>query len=301
MLAIFKKEIEKTLKDKPKVILAISGGVDSMTLLDLFIKNYQTDKLVICHLNHKIRKDSKKDHKLIKKICKEHKLKYFYKSKSAERFARKHKLNLESAGRKLRYDFFNKVLIKTKAKYIVTAHHQDDLVETILMNLIRGCSLNGLIGLKQFNENKYRPLLQFTKKQITEYSKENNIQFNEDSTNKDTTYLRNYIRKHLLPKTDNKKIVFLSNYVQKFQEKIKKLTTTNIKDFLNYSEFIQKEILLNLYEKTYGHRRNIYKKNLTEILKVIYNKENYKKTEFGKDFWITKSKTEILIKPQNPS
>lgn len=178
-----------------KYVLAVSGGVDSMVLLRLLATTYCLPNtkyhFVVAHFDHGIRSDSAKDKKLVEKIAKKLGLEFVYgQGKLGEDAS-------EAKARDARYQFLRSVLRENGARAIVTAHHQDDAVETLIINMLRGTGRRGV--LKETNEIK-RPLLGVSKDEILEYAKAHKIEWREDLTNTDTKYLRNYVRLVLLPK-----------------------------------------------------------------------------------------------------
>ncbi len=179
-------------------VIATSGGVDSMVLLDLLRRQPELN-LIVAHLDHGIRHDSDLDRRLVQEISKQHNLKFIYDRANLGEVS-------EATARKARYDFLHKIRKTANADAIVTAHHQDDLLETAVLNLLRGTGRRGLTSLKSTDVIK-RPLLHLSKKQLIEYAKQNNLKWREDSTNQDVKYLRNYIRHKILPRfspTDRK-------------------------------------------------------------------------------------------------
>lgn len=179
-----------------KVILALSGGRDSMTLLDLLTKNnYQ---VIVCHINHQKRKESDMEESYIKNYCQEHKIVC-----EIAHFTSSEHANFQALAHNFRYDFFYETAKKYQAKYILTAHQADDLAETILLRLITGSNLYGYGGISKLVSYKdvflYRPMLEITRDQINEYVKTNNIVYFEDDSNNHDDYLRNRIRHHILP------------------------------------------------------------------------------------------------------
>ena len=178
---------------KPGIyVVAVSGGVDSVVLLDLLAKNPEL-KLVVAHFDHGIRSDSTEDRKFVEQLVRKYGLPFEYaKGKLGPKPS-------EALARKKRYEFLRSVQKKYQAQAIITAHHQDDLLETAIINLLRGTGRRGLSSLKSTDEIK-RPLLNFTKQQLIDYAKKNNLTWYEDSTNQDETYLRNWVRHQILPK-----------------------------------------------------------------------------------------------------
>ena len=190
-LALFKNQ---------KVGLAISGGVDSMVMLDIFCKisrEYNL-KLYVMHYNHKWRKKSYIDAELVKKYCQENKIRFLYKENKGQVFKD------EEIARNERYSFFEKCAKKFSFKVICTAHHRDDQLETVLFRLARGTGPNGLSPIKESREfpgkiKIFRPLLNSWKKEILHYAVKNKISYCEDKTNLDVIYKRNLIRRKILP------------------------------------------------------------------------------------------------------
>ena len=196
-------------------MLAVSGGVDSMTLLHLLAQKRQSTvnsqqstaddcrlttrdstsslELVVAHFNHGIRKDAAADERLVKNRAKELGLPF------EVVYGRLGTGASEEAARNARYSFLKAVKAKHKAKAIITAHHQDDLIETALLNVLRGTGRKGLTSLSNRIE-VIRPLLDWSKKDIISYAKQKKLLWREDSTNRDTDYLRNYLRHKIIPK-----------------------------------------------------------------------------------------------------
>jgi tRNA(Ile)-lysidine synthase len=193
-------------------VVAVSGGVDSVTLLDLLSREAGI-KLIIAHFNHGIREEASKDEKLVRELAK----KYDWPVEIGQG-------NLgpsasEEAARKARYEFLEDVREKHAAAKIITAHHQDDLIETAIINLLRGTGRRGLTAIVD-NPNVLRPLLSFSKKEILAYAKSSKLNWHEDSTNQDPKYLRNYVRQSLLPNLN-------SAQRQKLLGDLDKLSKTN--------------------------------------------------------------------------
>lgn len=172
-------------------VVAVSGGVDSMVLLDL-LKAHSDLKLIVAHYDHGIRHDSDVDRKLVQDAAKQHGLNFVYDEGNLGDVS-------EAAARKARYDFLHRVRQASGARAIITAHHQDDLLETAIMNLLRGTGRKGLTSLKSTDVIK-RPLINMTKQQLIDYAKQNDLNWREDITNQDTKYQRNYIRHNIIPK-----------------------------------------------------------------------------------------------------
>lgn len=176
-----------------RYVVAVSGGVDSVALLHMLHSQSERDglKLLVAHLDHGIRGDSRVDRLLVQALAKSYGLPFVY-----------HKINLgtgvsEAEARKARYDFLRHVRRSSASRGIITAHHQDDLLETAAINIIRGTGRKGLSSLKS-SEDIVRPLLHISKQDLVDYARAKSLNWREDSTNQDRYYLRNRIRHDVL-------------------------------------------------------------------------------------------------------
>ncbi len=205
----FKEYIKsKTALKTAKVLLAISGGVDSMVLLDLMKKS--NIKLGLAHVNFQLRgEESDKDQALVEKIARQSKVKLHLLKKDTSKFAREKGWSTQIAAREIRYDWFDKLMVENNYDYLVTAHHLDDSIETFFINLNRGTGIKGLGGIQE-TEKILRPLLGFTKTEIRAYAVLHDIEYREDASNLDSYYLRNWFRNQLLPlwKSKNLKLEY---------------------------------------------------------------------------------------------
>jgi tRNA(Ile)-lysidine synthetase-like protein len=179
-----------------KYVVAVSGGVDSAVLL-YALRKLPDVELIVVHFDHGIRQDSKKDRLFVEALASRYGLPFVYGEGALGPNAS------EAAARKARYDFLRRVQKENAAQGIITAHHQDDVLETAIINLLRGTGRKGLSSLIS-HKDLQRPLLQIPKSEILAYARENNLQWREDSTNADENYLRNYIRRQILSRFDNK-------------------------------------------------------------------------------------------------
>ncbi len=294
--------LNKHLGAKTTVIAAISGGPDSVFLLHFLTQTKA--KIILAHLNHNLRqKDSDKDQKFVEELAAEHKIPCRIKSVKIKDISAKSKKGLEETGRIQRYKFFNDLAKKHNADFIITAHHADDNLETIILNLTRGTTLKGLIGIeeiakpspKQNSKSRiFRPLLPFSKKQILNYLKLKKITYRLDKSNKDKTYSRNFIRHEIIPKLqklnpnlsetiaknsenlkeiheflEQKAQIWLHKNLQK-NAKFAKSTSFPASAFKKQSKALQKAILLNLHKKLTGDTQNISAENINEILNLIH-------------------------------
>ena len=181
-----------------KYLLAVSGGIDSMVLFDLFIKNNINFSVASC--NFQLRgEDSDNDLKFVENICIKNSINLYSTVLDVDKFSTMRKISTQIAARELRYDFFKKILEKYKYSFIVTAHHLDDNIETIIFNFIKSTGYKGLVGIP-FNKNKIlRPLINISKEEIEDYAVSNNISWRLDKSNNSNKYSRNKIRNEVIP------------------------------------------------------------------------------------------------------
>lgn len=184
------------------VVVGVSGGVDSMTLLHLlnrFIKQ-STGKVVLAHLHHGLRgNEADRDEAFLKNVAKKMNISIFSKRMDIKKMATAKKLNIHDAARKVRYDFFEDVLREVEGDRIAVGHNADDQAETIMMRIIRGTGIKGLSAIPPERGAIIRPLIDLTREQITSYAVEHGIEYVEDSSNRDTKYMRNSLRHELMP------------------------------------------------------------------------------------------------------
>jgi len=173
-------------------VVAVSGGVDSMVLLDL-LRQQSDIKLVVAHYDHGIRDDSDLDRQLVQQVTKKHGLPFVYDHGSLGAGAS------EATARSARYEFLHRVRQASGAKAIITAHHEDDLLETAVLNMLRGTGRRGLTSLGS-SDTVLRPLLHIPKTELITYARQQELPWNEDSTNIDTQYTRNAVRHQIMPR-----------------------------------------------------------------------------------------------------
>lgn len=199
------------IKDKDILLVALSGGMDSMCLVDAFYKlQSEVDyKLMAIHVHHGIRgKEADRDLEFVKEYCKSMGIELIKEKVDAVKYAKTKNLTVEEAARILRYDALEKNWKKLSEKnlknnvYILVAHHEKDQAETVIHNMIRGTGIKGIVGMKKQNGNVLRPLLDIKKSEIEKYVDRYDVPYVNDSTNDDTKYTRNFIRKEILDRFD---------------------------------------------------------------------------------------------------
>ncbi|SDI45268.1 tRNA lysidine(34) synthetase TilS [Winogradskyella thalassocola] len=181
-----------------KLLIAISGGIDSVVLAHLCKRHNLNFSLAHCNFNLRA-EESNKDEDFVLELAEELDVEVFIQNFDTETYAKEHKRSIQMAARELRYDWFKELAEQLKFDYILTAHHADDNLETFLINFTRGTGLNGLTGIPMINDNVVRPLLPFSRAQIEAFAKQESILWREDASNASRKYLRNKLRHEVVP------------------------------------------------------------------------------------------------------
>lgn len=191
------------IKNGDKVVVGVSGGPDSICLVDILseIRNKEIKfDIVIAHVNHMIRNEAKSDEEFVKKYAEEKQILFFSKEIDVSNLAKSKKIGTEEAGREARYEFFAEVLKQIKANKIATAHTKSDNAETVLMNIIRGTGTFGLKGIQAKRDEIFiKPLIEIERNEIEEYCEDNKLDPRRDKTNDENIYTRNKVRNILIP------------------------------------------------------------------------------------------------------
>ena len=304
--------LKKLNIDKNKyLVVATSGGPDSMALLHLLKNN--SYKLICAHVNHNLRSVSDEEYIFVENYCKENDI--IFEGMKINSY--KDNKFTEMEAREKRYNFFENILKKYNTDILLTAHHGDDLIETILMRIIRGSNLNGYKGFSKISTYKdfkiIRPLIYYTKQDIEKYISDNNVPCVYDESNKSKKYTRNRIRLDILPllkQEDNnihKKFLTLNEELENTQDYITQEVEKNLKDnfkdnkldldkFNLLHNLIQKkeieEILFSIYKENITL---INKKHIENIFKIIIDKNN-KKIQLPNDIIVSKEYSKLVFK-----
>ena len=220
-----------------KFLLAVSGGMDSIVLADLFHQYKLT--FGIAHCNFQLRDaESTIDETFVEGFAKKINVPFFNVRFNTAEYATAEALSIQMAARELRYEWFGTLCKENQYDYIVTAHHADDNAETMLLNLIKGKGLNALAGIPVVNQNIIRPLLSASQKEIKSYALENKLEWREDQSNQSTDYDRNYLRLKVIPllkelnpsleKTLSNTSVFFSEAATFIEQEIEKWKAGNV-------------------------------------------------------------------------
>ena len=278
-------------------------GPDSICMLNILneiSKNKINFKIFVCHINHGLRENANIDEEYVKNFCEKIEVPFFVKHVNISEIAQNTKRGLEETGRIVRYDFFDEIMKKTNSNKIATAHNNNDKVETVIMNILRGSGSNGLKGIEPIRDEKYiRPLIEITRDEIEEYCRIKKLNPKIDKSNNDNIYTRNKIRNVVIPyikKEFNPNIIKTINrlsevsveendYVNRITEKTfndlvindekerisNKQIVLNLKEFNKLDLVIKRRIILYTINKLLFSTVGIEKVNIDDIIKLCSN------------------------------
>lgn len=287
------------IEENDKLVLGVSGGPDSMTMLYVLNKlsNELHFEMVVAHINHGIREEATEDEQYVEKWCKKLEIPFFVLHCDVKEIAKLQKIGIEEAGRKVRYEFFDEIAKRCGANKIAIAHNKNDNSETIIMNLMRGSGSKGLCGICSRQGRYIRPLIECSREEIEEYCKKENLQPRIDKTNFENEFTRNKIRNLVIPyieKEFNPSIIDslerLSKIMQEQEEYIQQEVekqyqkvlieeiksaeneynsiVLNLKLFNEEAKLIEKKIILMAIQKLFGTTKKLEKVHLDDIIKL---------------------------------
>lgn len=309
MISRFQKHLSQNLPilQGKKLLLAISGGVDSMVMLDLFQK---TDfEIAIAHCNFQLRgQESDGDQAFIERYAKENSIPLFVTQFDTKAFAEDYKLSIQVAARELRYKWFYELLAANNYDLILTAHHADDNIETFLINLSRGSGLDGFTGIPMQNDKTVRPLLIFGREEILDYAHKNNIQWREDSSNASDKYLRNKVRQEIVPVLKTLNPNFISSFQNTLENLQKSMTLVDDASRIVYRKVVedeenQKKINLKELLQLPNYKAYLYEwlkpfgfKAWNDIYSLVESQSG--KQIFSENFKLLKNRDYLIVSPQ---
>jgi tRNA(Ile)-lysidine synthase len=281
-----------------RYVVAVSGGVDSMVLLDLMAK-LPNVRLTVAHFDHGIRSDSAKDRQLVEATAHKLHLPFVFDTGHLGPQAS------EATARQARYDFLHKVREAALADALVTAHHQDDMLETAVINMLRGTGRRGLSSLKS-RDRLLRPLLLFDKQTIKTYAQSHHIQWREDSTNQDETYLRNYVRQHILGKfseAQRQQLLVHLNTATELNNQLEDILTDQLDIqpaphkldrhwFIQLPHAVAKEVLVSWLRE---HQVQFDSKTIDRLLVAAKTYQPHKRADISAGYQVTVSKDYLAL------
>lgn len=287
-----------------RYIVAVSGGVDSVVLLHMLTRlPRNTHQFTVAHFDHGIRKDSSKDRMHVANLAKQYDLPFVYDEGNLGPGAS------EAEARKARYAFLYRVRDMAQAQAIITAHHQDDMIETAILNLLRGTGRKGVSSLRSTDIVK-RPLLHLPKTEIHNYAKAHKLTWREDSTNTDTKYKRNYVRHNIVPKltqAQRKELLHHIHMTRALNEKIDAELTEHLKVQPHKSNLDRKHFtqlphavaveLLAAWLRQHGVR-NFDRKGLQRMVTQAKTLQASQQIDINVDYVIAVTKTHLTLIPR---
>ena len=283
-----------------KIVIGVSGGPDSMCLLDSLycLKEKLGIEIFVAHINHMIREEADEETEYVKEYCKNKNIKCYVKKADVEKLAKEQKLGTEEMGRKIRYEFFKEIAKKENANKIATAHNLNDNVETVLLNLLRGTGVSGLKGIeikRIENDIEYiRPIRECERKEIEEYCEKQKLNPKVDKTNLESIYNRNKVRNDLIPylkREFNPNILeginrlsdiareeeeYFDEIIAKQYEELKIGENLNevildLNKFNNLNKVIKSRLIIYTINKVNGNVQGIGKIHIEDIIKLCDN------------------------------
>lgn len=269
-------------------IVAVSGGLDSVVLLDLLARFLAPANLIVAHVDHGLRRASAGEAKLVRSLAERYGLQYL-----EERL--KLKERDEATAREGRYRWLRKIKEKHQASYIITAHHLDDQLETIIMNLVRGVGPFELWGMKELQGDIMRPLLSVPKEELRQYAAKHRLAYCEDESNRDIKYTRNRIRHTVIPalkeinplltRVVNREIAlgreaqdYLEQLIKNSERRVVNSNSINLERFKRLHPYLQKELIKRMLQRVTGREADIYQKNVGAVMEIL-TKNGTKVTE----------------------
>ena len=315
----------KLIESGDKIVLGVSGGPDSICMLEILnkLKEKLEFEIFVAHINHGIRENATIDEQYVEKYYKNLNLECFILNADVKKYAKENKIGLEEAGRKVRYDFFDEILEKTNSNKIAIAHNKNDRVETIILNILRGSGILGLKGIDAKNGKYIRPIIEIDRIEIEEYCLQNNLNPRIDEPNFENEFSRNKVRNIVIPYIKEEfnpniieTITRLSDIVSEEnnfleEETLKQynnilINEINLKEnvynsdkestiilylkkFNNLNKVLEKRIILYAIKKIFGSTKNIEKVHLEDMIKLCNN-------NIGNKFLTPNKNTKIVIK-----
>lgn len=278
---------EEIIKKNDKILIAFSGGPDSVFLFYLlnYLKSEYNLELALMYVNHNLRSDVDNDLNFVKDFSKRNDVKLYIESVDVNSHSKKMKKSIELAARELRYEALEKVFQKEGFTKIATGHNLDDNVETFIFRLLRGTSIRGLKGIPRVREYIIRPILQFEKKFIVNFLEELNQKFIIDYTNNEIDYTRNFIRNEVFPKFIQINPRFkdkINNLILEINDRDKNVKVQNVEVSISKDKFVR-------YLENEGVKE-ISREKINKIYEIIFNKNGLIDSKGSKEFYLGNGK-----------
>ena len=307
----FEEKILESLSPirEKSIIIACSGGTDSMVLLSLVCQFYweKSEKMItVAHIHHGLRESAERDQEIVNDYCKKYHLNYECLRTNIQKEAQKTKTSIEECARNVRKKWLETIRKKHSAELILTAHHADDQAETLLYKITKWTSITGLIGIERFADFYFRPLLSASKNKILEHAAKNNILYGNDETNEDTKIPRNLLRHEILPllQTINPEVRRALERLWKSAQEIKEGFDIFFHEVGEKKEFdydwyhslptgFQHELLRYFYELGNGSTHGLSQALINELDRFLLSRTGGKKELWKK--WLIKKQSTIYL------
>ncbi len=305
------------IKNGDKIVVGVSGGPDSICLLDILkrIKNPTFD-IIVAHVNHMIREEAVEDEMFVKEYCNKNNIQFYSKSIDVQKIANNNKISTEEAGRDARYEFFDEILKKTGGNKIAIAHNKNDKIETIIMNELRGCGLSGLKGIEPIRGKYIRPLIECERQDIEIYCNDNRLNPRIDKTNFENIYTRNKIRNIVIPyikkefnpnilETMDRLSILVSEQEEYIQSQVEKTykellveeylqndkdyIVLDLKKFNNQEKVIKSNMIIYTITRLFNTAKGIERIHIEDIIKLCSN-------NIGNKFLTPNKNLKVLVK-----
>ena len=300
-----------------RLIVGVSGGMDSMVLLHLVreLSREQPVRIVAAHLNHALRgRESERDEQFVREICSAWGVPVEVGREDVGALAHMRGLSIQVAAREARYAFFKEVLEKRKGHHIVLGHHADDVAETVMLRFLRGTSVHGLRGIPEHKGAVIRPLLPFTRQEIQSYAEKHRVPFVEDSSNRKTIYLRNKVRHELIPEIERhfqrafrRHLIRYAAYFRElqdylegecqaiFSQMVKRDDSIDLRDFRRVPRALQRVFLERFLLRKGKGEAPLSFQQLDGLLTLIASSEGTRKMELRRDFWAVREYNRLFF------
>jgi tRNA(Ile)-lysidine synthase len=310
VINLFTTQIEnrKLFKSDDRVLLAVSGGVDSVVMAFMF--HEAGFRFAIAHCNFGLRGfESDEDERFVSKLADQLKVDFHVKHFDTADYAKQYGMSIQMAARDLRYYWFEEIRERYGFKYIATGHHSDDHAETVILNIVKGTGLTGLQGIKASNGKIIRPLWHFSRQQILQYAQKNGISFREDSSNPEIKYLRNKIRHKVVPVLKEMNPSFTESIANLSEHSVKARETLSLLIRQKFDPFVEQmedqlsiaagpllsvphpDVVLYEYLKDYGFSGSIIK----EIADALQKQPG--KRFFSEHYVCLKDRDQLIVSP----
>lgn len=313
------------IKSGDRIVVGVSGGVDSIVLLHLLLDlRYQFGlNLIVAHYNHQLRRTADRDQRFVEKLAHRHHLPFYTDTSQTLKAAKQG--SIEELARKERLRFFEKLVVDYKAHGVALAHHKDDLAETVLMRIIRGTGLQGLRAIQPKTDfgriMLIRPLLRLSKSDILAYAKHHDLDYKEDPTNQQRKYLRNRVRNELLPLLQKDYNPQVCDALVKFAETAaddleylevqcdrafrrmcdvqREHIQMDMAAFVRLHPSLQKMVLRRIYKHFCNHTKRLSSRNIYEAQDLLRHRPNHSIVDWPSKVSLQKTDTKLIFGLRN--